>query len=196
MHVRNRPDLLPLRQMVSANEDAALVFAGQGLLNWLSKPDRFQIIGHGHGAQILAASEFALAEAQRVVRQAYGDLVTFGTATVHTYLDRESQTPMVPVMFVRLDAPRRHKKELLDLLRARTAHMRKVDVQRDRVVIRAELELSRALGLQREVHELTDDDGSAHFLCWLLGYRRAVHRVVMASSPSAAHADVEGRSDA
>ena len=179
MHVRDRSDLLALRQMVSVRDDAAFVFAGQGLLNWLSRPDRFQIIGHGNGAQILAASEFALAEARTVVRRTYGDLVKFGAPTVHTYLDPETQAPMVPVMFLRIDAPRRHKEELLDLLKARAANMTTVDVQRDRVVIRAELELSRALGLQCQVHASTDD-GSAHFLCWLLGYR-----------PCAADAEIE-----
>ena len=188
MHVRDRSDLLALRQMVRAREGAALVFAGQGLLDVLSKPDRFQIIRHGQGAQIQAASEFALAEAREVVRQAYGDLVTFGEATVHTVQDPDTRMAMVPVMFVRIDAPRRHREKLLDLLQARTACMRTVDVQRDRVVIRAELELSRALGLQCQVHEVTDD-GSSHFLGWLQGYRPALHGV--ACSPSALAADIQ-----
>src|SRR4051794_28270188 len=185
--VRNKLDLLPLRQMVSAGGDAALGLAGQGLLDSLSKPGRFQIIRHGHGAQILAASEFALMKAQAVLRQAYGELVVFGTTTVHTYVDPQSQAPMVPVMFLRIDAPRAHLKELLALLDARAADNSEIDMQRARVVIRTGMELSRALGLQRQVQESTD--GSAHVLCWLSGYRRPGQRAELDPSGSSGRAD-------
>jgi hypothetical protein len=192
MHVRDRLDLLPLRQAVVAKGDAALVFARQGLLDGLSRPDRYHVVGHGNGGQILAASEFALAEAQVVLRQAYGDLVTFGVATVHTYVDAEAGGLMVPVLFLRVDAPRCHMQELLDLLEARAARMKEVDVRRDRVVLRAEAEFSRALDLQRRVHALTD--GSAHFLSWLLGYARAGQWPEAASLPRSSQAGIEERS--
>ena len=187
--VRNKLDLLPLRQMVAAAGDAGCVLAGQGLLDSLSRPGRFQILRHGHGAQILAASEFALAEARSVLRQAYGELVVFGAPSVHTYLDAPTQAVMVPVMFLRIDAPRAHLKELLALLQARAADQKQVDVQRARVVIRAEVELARALGLQRQVQEATD--GAAHSLCWLSGYRHPVQGSRKPSQRSAFPGDNE-----
>jgi hypothetical protein len=169
MHVRDRWDLLPLRQMVRVSGDAARVFARQGVLDGLSKPNRFRIVGHGEGGQILAAGELALAEAGVVLRRAYGELVSFATATIHTY--REAGTLMVPVMFLRIDAPRAHMRELLELLHARCGRKPDVDAQRHRTVLRAEVELSRGLDLHGRVHALTD--GAAHVLSWLQGYQPA-----------------------
>jgi hypothetical protein len=85
-------------------------------------------------------------------------------------VDTREEVLMVPVMFLRIDAPRCHRAELAALLEARGAALAEVDVQRDRVVLRGELEFAAALGLHREVQELAD--GSAHFLSWLQGYRR------------------------
>jgi hypothetical protein len=150
MNVRDRLDLLPLRQMVSAAGDAQIVLARQGLLDWLAKPDKYRIVRHGDGGQILAVSELALAEARSVLRQAYGPLVTFGIPTVHTYVDTQSETLMVPVTFLRIDAPRSHAQQLRGLLADRGAEIKEMDLQRQRVVIRAEMELARSLGLQRQ----------------------------------------------
>ena len=171
MHVRDRFDLLPLRQMVTVNGEAAPAFARQGLPEWLSKQGRYQIVGHECGGQILAVNELAMAEAQLVLRQAYGSSISFGIAAVHSYMDPDTQAVMVPVMFLRIDAPRSHARGLQQMLMERCAEMKKVDLQRDRVVIRAELELARALGLERHVGELTE--GAAYVLSWLLRYQRA-----------------------
>jgi hypothetical protein len=171
MHVRDRLDLLPLRQMVRIDGDTSAGFARRGLLDWLSRAERYQIVSHGAGGQILAAGERALAEAQLVLRQAYGPLVHFGAPTVHTYVDTQAERLMVPVMFVRIDAPRVHAQALLRNLEERCAQLGEVDRQRDRVVVRADLELRHALGLEREVGELTD--GAAHILSWLLRYQPA-----------------------
>ena len=171
MNARDRLDLLPLRQMVSATGDAAHEFARQALLDGFAKPDRYRVVSHGHGGQILAVGELALAEAQAMLRQAYGSLVSFGTPNVHTYVDAETGALMTPVVFLRVDAPRSHTQELLQVLAARSAEMNQVDPQRDRVVVRAELELSRAIGVTRQIDELTN--GAAQVLSWLLRYQRA-----------------------
>lgn len=167
----DRLDLLPLRQAVTATGDATPVFARPALLEGLSKPGRFRILGHGQGGQILAASAYALAEAQVLLRQAYGERVTFGIVSVHTYVDEGSGEVMVPMLFARIDAPRRHMHELLGLLKARGARMQDVELRRDRVLLRAELAFARAVDLHHTV--LVATDGSAHFLSWLLGYRPA-----------------------
>jgi hypothetical protein len=168
---RDRMDLLPLRQLVTGNGDAASAFARQSLLDGLSRPDRFRIVRHGEGAQILAAGEHALSEAQVVLRQAYGALVTFGEPSVHTWVDPREETLMVPVMFMRADVPRPQLPALLEVLQERAATARDVEVQRSRAVIRAEVPLVRGLGLERQILEITD--GSAHVLSWLLRYERA-----------------------
>jgi hypothetical protein len=171
MQFRDKLDLLPLRQAVTPAGDAASAFATRGLLDWLSKPDRFQIISHGHGGQILAIGELALTEAQQLLRQAYGALVGFGEPTVHTYVDPQAGCLMVPVMFLRVEAPRAHATELLRIVEGRAARVQEVDVQKHRVVLRAELRLSRLIGLERAIVDATG--GSAHILCWLLRYEAA-----------------------
>jgi hypothetical protein len=183
MQVRDGFDLLPLRQAVRASGDASPVLARQALLDGLSKPGRYRIVRHGDGAQILAASEHALAEARLVLRQAYGSLVQFGIPTVHTYVDTVAEVLMVPVMFLRVDAPRGHMQELLAVLEERSAQAREVEVQRDRVVIRVELPFTRALGLLHAIEQLTD--GAAQVLSWLLRYERAVE----ACAPAAIRSD-------
>lgn len=171
MNMRDAFDLLPLRQMVSACGDALRAFARQDLLDGLSRPDRYRIVRNGNGGQILAASEPALADAQLVLREAYGSRIAFGRPTVHTWVDHREENLMVPVMFVRIDAPRAHAQALRHMLATRCAAIQNIDLQRDRVVLRAEVELARALGLSREIGELTD--GSAHVLSWLMRYARA-----------------------
>ena len=172
MNVRDKLDLLPLRQVVRATGDALPAFARPALMEWLSRPDRYRIVGHGSGGQILAASEWALADAQLVLRQAYGPLVTFGSPAVHTYVDPREECLMVPVIFLRIDAPRVHARELQQVLAEHGAVLQEVDLQRAGVVLRAEIALSRALGLPRRIGELTD--GAAHILSWLIRYERAL----------------------
>lgn len=70
------------------------------------------------------------------------------------------------VMFVRIDAPRRHQQELLALLQARGADLKQVERQRDRVVVRAEIAPARAQGVAAEVAGLAGD--AAQVLSWPL----------------------------
>ena len=171
LELRQRLDLLPLRQMVLAAGDVTPAFARQGLLDWLSRPGRYQVFSHGGGGQILAATERALEEARALLRSAYGAAVRFGAATVHSYVDTHDETLMVPVMFLRIDAPRVHGRALHRLLRERAARLQEIDLQDERVVLRAELPLAQSLGLALQVHALAGDD--AHFVSWLSRYERA-----------------------
>lgn len=171
MNVREPLDLLPVRQLVDASGDAAQAFAGQELLDALCRPGKYRVVRHGQGAQILAANEFALAEAQAMLGRAYGALVTFGEPGVHTWLDGEAGALMVPVVYLRIDAPRSYWQDLLQLLADRNAQSKQADLQRHRVVIRAEMELSRSMGVARQIGELTD--GAAQVLSWLMRYQPA-----------------------
>lgn len=168
---RDRLDLLPLRQMVTAQADAARAFARQDLLDWLGRPERFRIVSHPGGGQILATGERALEDARAVLRQAYGAALRFGIPTVHSFVDRATGSLMVPVIFVRVDAARGHAPQLQRILAARSADVREVELQKDRAVIRAEIALARSLGLEQEVMQATL--GAAHILSWLLRYERA-----------------------
>ena len=164
-------DLLPLRQTVSATRERGIGFGGQGLLNRLSRPDRFRILRYGHGGQILARNGLALAEAQRVLRHAYGPSIAFETPTAHTPIDHATGAILAPVMFLRIDAPRAYRQELLQLLAERSAKPGEIAIHRDRIVVRTELPLACMIGLERQVLDHTD--GAAHILCWLSRYSPA-----------------------
>jgi translation elongation factor EF-G len=159
---------LPLRQCFWAVPDSAVVFPTPGFLDWLSRADKFSIKGYGNGGEGLAANEHALAEAQLVLKQAFGSLVAFGEPTVHTYVD--GGEAMVPVMLVRVDAPRAHAAALLARLSARRAVIDDAEARPGRMVVRAAARLSDLLGFHREFLELTE--GSGHVLCWLDRYER------------------------
>jgi hypothetical protein len=161
-------DLLPLRQVVAAAGGKPLVFGCHDLLDALSRPDRFRILRHGTGGQILARNGLALAEAQHVLRQAYGEAIAFGRPTVHTLVERASGAVLVPLMFLRIDAPRAYRQELLRMPALSCAQQADVTLQRDRIVLRAERPLAQLVGLEREVLECTD--GAAQVLCWLARY--------------------------
>jgi hypothetical protein len=171
MNVRDELDLLPLRQLVAVDCEPAGSFGGRSALDCLSRPGRYRIVSHGRGGQILACSERSLAEAGSALRQAYGALVRFGVPTVHTYVDPRKGVLMLPVAYLRVDAPRRYAAALQNALAKCGCPGQEVDRRRDGVVIRAELELARTLGLQQRIGELTD--GTALVLSWLAGYRGA-----------------------
>ena len=169
MRPQNKLDLLSLRQRLRPAAATGLVFASRDLLESLSRPNKFQIVGLGDGGQIMAANELALAQARLILEQAYGDLLIFESVTVHTYMDPVLKTLMVPVMFLRIDAPRAHAHALIQRLKDRGAAPQKVDIERKRVVLRAEVPLTDLIGLRKEVLEFTD--GSAQVLSWLLRYQ-------------------------
>ncbi|GAB3757529.1 hypothetical protein GCM10028796_01810 [Ramlibacter monticola] len=161
-------DLLPLRQKVGATHGKPLALGGQNLLDALSRPDRFRILRHGAGGQILARNGLALAEAQHLLRQAYGGVVAFECPTVHTVMDRATGKLLVPLMFLRIDAPRAYRLDLLRLLAPCSLKPDATTLERGRIVVRAELPLARLIGLERQVIDRTD--GAAHVLCWLARY--------------------------
>jgi hypothetical protein len=164
-------ELLPLRQMVRPAQGSANLFAAPGILQALSRRDRFRILRHGGGGQILARNGLALAEAQLMLRQAYGPCIAFGTPTAHRVIDHATGTILVPMMFVRIDAPVAYRQELLQLLAQRSAPAGEIASERDRIVLRMESPLARLIGLERQVLEGTD--GAAQILCWLSRYSPA-----------------------
>jgi hypothetical protein len=171
MQMRDPFDLLPLRQLVSATGGAERVFAQQVLLDQLSRAGRFRIIRHGGGAEVLAANERALAEARSILRQAYGSAIAFGAAAVHTFVDGQTGERMVPILFVRIDAPRAHAHALQQMLKDRGAAAQDVTLSRGRVVIRVEIAFTSALDLESAV--ALETEGAAQFLCWLVRYDAA-----------------------
>lgn len=169
-------DLLPLRQMVRATHATATGLGGELLLDGLSRPDRFRILRHGPGGQILARNGLALAEAQVVLRQACARSIDFGPPTVHRVIDHDTGTVLVPMMFLHVDAPRAFRRELLQILAERSIGSGEIAMQRDRMVVRMESPLACLIGLERQILERTD--GAAQILCWLSRYSPAPHAAV------------------
>ena len=176
MNTFDTQDLLPLRQMVRASHATATGLGGRLLLEGLSRPDRFRILRHGPGGQILARNGLALTEAQVVLRNAFGRSIDFEPPTPHRVFDHATGTILEPMMFLRIDAPRACKKELLQMLVQRSADAGEITTKRDRIVVRMESPLACLIGLERQVLESTD--GAAKILCWLSRYTPAPRAAV------------------
>lgn len=164
-------DRLPLRQMVRATHANATGLGGGRGLDGLSRPERFRILRHGRGAQILARNGLALAEAQVVLQHACGSSIDFETPSVHRVIDHATGTILAPMMFVSIDAPRAYRQELLQMLAQRTAQPGEIAIRRHRIVVRLESPLACLIGLERQVLEATD--GSAQIVCRLSRYSPA-----------------------
>jgi hypothetical protein len=163
-------DQLPLRQMVRATRPSETPVAGWRGLEGLSRPDRFRILRHGSGGQILARNGLALAEAQVVLRHAYGSSIDFGAPRVHHVIDHATGMILVPIMFLRVDAPRAYRQELLQILLQRS-QASAISTLRDRVVVRTESPLAALIGLERQILDRTN--GAAQILCGLSRYSPA-----------------------
>ena len=163
----NRMNLLPLRQSLHPDEEARHLFAVPGVVDWLSKPEKYLITVDGDEGTIHAASESALREARELVRQVHGGRICLGETSVHTFVDATGAR-VEPVMFTRVSAGRDHAVPLLDILKDRGADVQEVELQRDRSVIRAEAPLARLIGSEEAVQQLTA--GRAHFVSWLTRY--------------------------
>lgn len=169
-------DLLPLRQMVRPTHATAAPLNGRRLIEGLSRPNRFRILRHGRGGQILARNGLALAEARVALRHAYGRSIDFGPPTVHRVIDHATGTILAPMMFLRVDAPRAFRRELLQILAERSIEAGEIAMQRDRMTVRVESPLACLIGLERQILERTD--GAAQILCWLSRYSPATRAAV------------------
>jgi hypothetical protein len=168
MNAFDTMDQLPLRQMVLATQATAAGLADRHVLDRLSRPDRFRILRHGSGGQILARNGLALAEAQVVLRHAYGSAIGFGEPSVHRVIDHATGTIMVPMMLLHIDAPRAYRRELLQMFAQRSLKADEVAIKRQRIVVRTQSPLAGLIGVERQVLEGTD--GAAQVLCWLSRY--------------------------
>lgn len=163
----DKMNLLPLRQSLHPDEEAKHLFATPGVVDWLSKPEKYLITVEAGEGTIHAASESALREARDLLRQVHGGRIALGGTSVHTFVDA-SGARVEPVMFTRVSAGRDHAMPLLEILKDRGADVQEVELQWDRSVIRAEAPLARLIGSEEAVQELTA--GQAHVVSWLARY--------------------------
>lgn len=164
-------DRLPLRQCVTPTGEAGVAFAERKLLDWLSRPAQFQITRYGEGGQIHAASEAALDEARSLLRDAYGELISFGQPVVHTWVCPREEQLMEPIMQLRVEASRAHVLPVLGELKERNADVQEVELEPDRAVVRGEIRLAELLGYERTVEGLTGE--AAHVVSRLARYQPA-----------------------
>jgi hypothetical protein len=165
---------LPLRQRWQLLGDSAPASAAPPLRDTVPVRSKFALIPQGAGGEIWALNERALREGRAAVSAGHGEGVRFGELQVHTYVDPVRRVPMEPLMFVKVNARREHLDVLLQQLRARGARMHEVELQKQRVVLRAEARLARLLGLEEAV--LAVGRHSAQVFSWLVRYEpAAVH---------------------
>ncbi|MDM0091129.1 MULTISPECIES: hypothetical protein [unclassified Variovorax] len=161
-------DAYPLRQALLPGAPGLPLFATRGPVDWLSRPERYQVVCEGRGGRIYAASEAALEEAQQLLRDAYGTQLVLRAPEVHTFTDPAGHGPFEPVMFLRIKSPRDRCVGLLRELAKRRVRVIEQDVRRDDLVLRAEVRLADALGLGAAAARLTN--GTAAVWIWLSRY--------------------------
>lgn len=162
----------PLRQSLLPSADGLQIFAKRGVVDWLSRPERYLVVCEGRGGRIYAADECFLEEAQQVIRDAHGAQVVLREPEVHSYVDPALDACVEPVMFLRIKSPHAYAREILTELRRRHARILEQDTQRYDVVIRAEGRLVNLLGVTRVIGSVTR--GSAAIWTWLERYERAM----------------------
>ena len=120
----------PLRQSLLPGAYGLRIFATRGVVDWMSRPDRYLVICEGRCGRIYAADECCLEEAQQVVQDAHGTDVVFRKPEIHTYVDLELDALVEPVMFLRIRSPHAYAREILAELRSREAQILEEDMQR------------------------------------------------------------------
>ena len=142
-------------------------------LTELSCPRRFLVRVDPGSGQIRAACERTLAQGRAALAEAMapGAVPTFGAIQAHSYVDPHSGEEMEPLVFVYVDAPRPQWQRLSEDLRSRGARMHEVEMQANRVVLRAQLALRRLLGFGGDA--LAATGGGVHVATWLVRYEPA-----------------------
>jgi hypothetical protein len=133
-----------------------------------SRLPRYELSLADDGGEIRALDEKALEQARQVVTSTFGPALDFGTPRVHAYT--EQGVLLEPLMFVKVNARRAHLQWLVDELRGRGARMQEVELQRQRVIVRAEAWLAALLGFEQAVLAATTH--SAQVSTWLVRYER------------------------
>lgn len=161
----------PLRQSLLPGARGLRIFETRGVVDWLSRPDRYLVVCEGRGGRIFAADERFLEEAQHVIATAHGARVVFRKPEVHTYIDAELDALVEPVMFLRIKAPHAYARDILAELGLREVRILEQDMQAYDLVIRAEGRLVSLIGLASMLDSF--GHGSAAFWTWLDRYERA-----------------------
>jgi hypothetical protein len=161
-------DIYPLRQQLLPGAKGLAIFATRGLVEWLSRPDRYVIVCEGRGGKIYAANEASLEEAQQVIKTAYGNQVISRAPEIHTFVDPKLNALVEPIMFLRLKSPRGYTTALLEELDRRRASIKETYVQNSDIVIRAEARLADLMGYSEATQAMTN--ASAVIWSWLLRY--------------------------
>ena len=161
----------PLKQLLTPTDAGAALFAVTGLIDELSKPESYLVIGEKPGGWIYAANEAALEQAREIVAAALGTAAANAEPQVHTFLDPAHGAVVEPVMFLRVKAPRGYAALIAEDLARRGVSVLEHDMQRFDVVVRAEGRLADLIGYERASQVLTH--GTAVVWNWLLRYQLA-----------------------
>jgi hypothetical protein len=159
---------LPLRQQWQVLSGAA---RPPHLLEAAGKEGSFAILAQGGAGEIRALHERALVQGRDAVRHAHRGAVRFAQPVVHTYVDPVRGLSLQPLMFVKVNARREHLEPVMRMLRSRAARVQDVELQGQRAIVRAEIQLASLLGFEDAVLSLTAR--SAQVFTWLVRYDAA-----------------------
>ena len=169
VHVGDEPALgrLPLRQPWQLVGASVIPLPAECERPAVRGRSKFAVVARGSQGEIWALNERALSQGRQAVTAAHPGQVRFGEPRIHAYLDPHRQLPMEPLMAVKVNARREHLEPVLRELRAR-GRMQEVELQRGKVVLRAQVRLAALLGFEDVARAISVD--SAQVFSWLIRY--------------------------
>lgn len=161
---------LPLEQTVAHRREPFQYFFAVRAMEVVPCSEDYLLEPESEGLRLHAACEEALALPGEILRDAFGDALSFSAPGVK--LQRHAGVDYEPVMFVRTEVAAPHQAAVRAALLARGATILEEDVRRTAAITRATCPLRRLLGFTDSLRGLAG--AQAWSWVWLSHYQSAV----------------------
>ena len=160
---------LPLEQTVVHRREPFQYFFAVRALEVVPRSENYVLEPEPEGLRLHAACESALALPGEILRDAFGDALSFSAPEAK--LQRHAGVDYEPVMYVRTEVAAQHQAALRAALLARGAALLEEDVRRTAAITRATCPLRRLLGFTDALRGLAG--AQARSWVWLSHYQPA-----------------------
>lgn len=160
---------LPLEQKVAHRREPFQYFFAVRAMEVVPRSEDYVLEPETEGLRLHAACETALARPGEILRDAFGDALSFSAPEVK--LTRHAGVDYEPVMYVRTEVAAQHQAAVRAALLARGATLLEEDVRRTAAITRATCPLRRLLGFNDALRRLAGEQ--ARSWVWLSHYQEA-----------------------
>ncbi len=160
---------LPLEQLIAHRREPFQLFFATRAVEVVPESDDYLLEPERDGLRVHAANEAALELPRQILRETFGDELSFTPVTVK--LQKHDDVTYEPVMYARTEVPATAQPPIRAALLARGATILEEDVRRAGVVTRAVCPLRRLLGFPETLHKLGGE--GARSWIWISHYAPA-----------------------